>query len=61
MDTQNNKHNDQHDESFRDSITTINAEGERAFVYPTKPFGKYYDLRTYFTIFFNDLRLLVRA
>ena len=52
MDTQNNKHNDQHDESFRDSITTINAEGERAFVYPTKPSGKYYDLRTYFTWFY---------
>ncbi len=52
MDTQNNKHNDQHDESFRDSIATINAEGERAFVYPTKPFGKYYDLRTYFTWFY---------
>ena len=52
MDSQNNKHNDQHDESFRDSIATINAEGERAFVYPTKPFGKYYDLRTYFTWFY---------
>jgi cytochrome c oxidase accessory protein FixG len=52
MDSQNNKHNDHHDESFRDSITTINAEGERAFVYPTKPFGKYYDLRTYFTWFY---------
>lgn len=52
MDSQENKHNDKHDESFRDSITTINEDGERAFIYPTKPFGKYYDLRTYFTWFY---------
>jgi len=52
MDPQKNKHNDNHDESFRDSIATINAEGERAFVYPTKPAGKYYNLRTYFTWFY---------
>jgi cytochrome c oxidase accessory protein FixG len=49
MNTQENKHNDKHDESFRDSISTINEEGQRAWVFPTKPFGKYYDLRTYFT------------
>ena len=38
-----------HDESFRDSIATINKEGERAYIFPTKPHGKYYNLRTYFT------------
>lgn len=52
MNTQDNKHQDKHDESFRDSITTINEDGKRAYVYPTKPFGKYYDLRTYFTWFY---------
>jgi len=52
MDTQGNKQNDNHDESFRDHISTINEDGNRAFVYPTKPFGKYYDLRTYFTWFY---------
>lgn len=52
MDTQGNKQNDKQDESFRDHINTINEDGERAFVYPTKPKGKYYDLRTYFTWFY---------
>ena len=47
MDTQGNKQNDNHDESFRDHISTISEDGNRAFVYPTKPSGKYYDLRTY--------------
>lgn len=37
------------DQSFRDSIATINQEGKRAWVFPTKPKGKYYNLRTYFT------------
>ena len=48
----NNKDSKQleiHDESFRDSIATINKEGERAYIFPTKPHGKYYNLRTYFT------------
>lgn len=52
MDTQNNKHNDKQDESFRDHISTVNDDGKRAYVYPTKPFGKYYNLRTYFTWFY---------
>ena len=52
MDTKNNKHNEKHDESFRDSITTINEDGKRAYVHPTKPFGKYYNLRTYITWFY---------
>lgn len=51
MDSNNkdSKQSDIHDESFRDSIATINKEGERAYIFPTKPHGKYYNLRTYFT------------
>ena len=33
------------DDSFRDSIGTIDKEGKRAWVYPKKPEGKYYDKR----------------
>jgi cytochrome c oxidase accessory protein FixG len=44
-----NKQSEIHDEAFRDSIATINKEGERAYIFPTKPHGKYYNLRTYFT------------
>jgi len=32
-------------ENFRDSIGTINEEGKRAWVYPKKPKGIYYDYR----------------
>ncbi|TYA92313.1 cytochrome c oxidase accessory protein CcoG [Seonamhaeicola marinus] len=32
-------------EIFRDSISTITEEGKRAWVYPKKPSGKYYDKR----------------
>lgn len=32
-------------EKFRDSIGTINEEGKRAWVYPKKPSGKYYEWR----------------
>lgn len=32
-------------EIFRDSISTIDAEGKRSWVYPKKPKGKYYDKR----------------
>ncbi|WP_281989867.1 cytochrome c oxidase accessory protein CcoG [Aquimarina aggregata] len=38
METPNN-------ENFRDSIGTINEEGKRAWVYPKKPKGIYYDYR----------------
>lgn len=34
-------------ERFRDSIGTINEEGKRAWVYPKKPSGRYYDYRKY--------------
>ncbi|WP_248723943.1 cytochrome c oxidase accessory protein CcoG [Seonamhaeicola sp. ML3] len=32
-------------EIFRDSISTVTEEGKRAWVYPKKPSGKYYDKR----------------
>ena len=32
-------------ETFRDSIGTINEEGKRAWVYPKKPSGKFYEYR----------------
>jgi cytochrome c oxidase accessory protein FixG len=36
---------DYKDESFRDSISTINKEGKRAWIFPKKPSGKYYNKR----------------
>ncbi len=33
------------EEKFRDSIATINEEGKRAWIYPKKPSGRYYDYR----------------
>lgn len=33
------------DDSFRDSIGTINEKGKRKFIFPKKPQGKYYDRR----------------
>ncbi|MGZ0017770.1 cytochrome c oxidase accessory protein CcoG [Yeosuana sp. AK3] len=32
-------------EKFRDSIGTINKEGKRAWIYPKKPIGKFYEYR----------------
>src|SRR5690606_39081342 len=34
-----------HDESFRDSISTITQEGKRVGVYPKKPSRRFYDRR----------------
>ena len=52
MKTGDNRQSEVHDESFRDSIATINKEGERSWIFPTKPHGKFYNLRTYFTWFY---------
>ena len=38
-------------ETFRDSIGTINEEGKRSWVYPKKPSGKYYKYRKYVSYF----------
>ncbi len=37
----------QDQESFRDHIGTVDAQGKRIWVYPKKPKGKYYTARTY--------------
>ena len=33
------------DDSFRDTIGTINEKGKRKFIFPKKPQGKFYDRR----------------
>ncbi len=35
------------DDNFRDSIGTINAEGNRAWIFPKKPKGRFYEYRKY--------------
>ncbi|WP_288980573.1 cytochrome c oxidase accessory protein CcoG [uncultured Flavobacterium sp.] len=43
------------DESFRDTIATINADGKRNFIFPKKPSGPFYDKRkllSYFLLIF---------
>jgi cytochrome c oxidase accessory protein FixG len=37
------------DTSFRDKLGIVTAEGKRKFIYPKKPSGKFYKLRTYFS------------
>jgi cytochrome c oxidase accessory protein FixG len=37
------------DQSFRDSVSTISKEGNRNYIYPQKPKGRLYDLRSYFS------------
>lgn len=49
MDPETHKKSEHSEEAFRDSITTIDKEGKRAWIFPNKPSGKYYNLRTYFT------------
>ena len=39
-------------ESFRDSVATISKEGTRNYIHPKKPAGKFYNLRTWFSIFY---------
>ncbi len=34
-------------ESFRDSIATIDSDGKRVWIFPTRPHGKLYNLRSY--------------
>jgi cytochrome c oxidase accessory protein FixG len=49
MDVLENLQSKSNAESFRDSISTINKEGKRAWIFPTKPHGTFYNFRTYFT------------
>ncbi|MGH2564698.1 MAG: hypothetical protein ACRDE5_09300, partial [Ginsengibacter sp.] len=39
-------------EAFRDSIATITKEGTRNFINPKKPKGRFYNLRTRFSILY---------
>jgi cytochrome c oxidase accessory protein FixG len=46
------------DQSFRDSVATINKEGKRNYIFPKKPRGKLYNFRTlasiiYLAVFFT--------
>ena len=36
-------------EEYRDHIATVNEEGKRNWIYPTKPNGRFYRWRTYFS------------
>lgn len=47
------------DENFRDSIGTIDAEGKRAWVFPKKPSGRFYEYRKY--VSYGLLLFLVAA
>ena len=40
-----------HDESFRDSLATVNKEGKRKWIFSKKPFGRFYNARTIVSIF----------
>ena len=39
------------DESFRDTIGTIDKEGHRKYIFPKKPSGKFYDYRKWVSYF----------
>ncbi|MFY8008088.1 MAG: cytochrome c oxidase accessory protein CcoG, partial [Flavobacterium sp.] len=39
------------DESFRDSISTIDEKGKRVFIHPKKPSGPFYDKRKILSYF----------
>jgi len=46
------------DQSFRDSVATINERGQRNYIFPKKPSGKFYNWRTvasiiYLVVFFT--------
>src|SRR5688500_1430818 len=46
------------DQSFRDSVATINKEGKRNYIFPKKPKGALYNMRTvatlvYLAVFFT--------
>ncbi len=40
------------DQDFRDAVGTISKEGNRNYIYPQRPFGKLYNLRSYFSYFY---------
>ena len=40
------------DQTFRDAVGTISKEGNRNYVNPQKPNGRFYRLRSYFSYFY---------
>lgn len=50
MDSDPNRETPTQDESFRDSINTITADGKRNWIYPQRPKGKFYNRRTIVSI-----------
>ena len=42
-----NNHKRGKEEAFRDTISTVDEEGKRKWLYPKKPVGKYTNYRTY--------------
>ncbi len=46
------------DESFRDRMVTIDEEGNRNWIYATKPRGKFYKYRTYVSFLFFALLVI---
>ncbi|MBS1644272.1 MAG: cytochrome c oxidase accessory protein CcoG, partial [Bacteroidetes bacterium] len=38
------------EESFRDRVATVDAQGKRVWIYPQKPKGRYYNWRTLLTV-----------
>ncbi|RMG80405.1 MAG: cytochrome c oxidase accessory protein CcoG [Bacteroidetes bacterium] len=47
METSNSPITSTADNSFRDRISTVDEKGKRIWIYPKKPFGKFYRWRTY--------------
>jgi cytochrome c oxidase accessory protein FixG len=47
--------NNNNDESFRDSVSTIDKKGKRVWIFPQKPFGKLYETRKYVSYIFLAL------
>ncbi|MFM2439922.1 MAG: cytochrome c oxidase accessory protein CcoG, partial [Bacteroidota bacterium] len=43
------------DQGFRDSVATISKEGNRNYISPQKPKGRFYNLRSYFSYFYLAL------
>lgn len=39
------------EEEFRDSLATVTKDGNRKWIYPKKPFGKFYNARSIVTLF----------
>ena len=59
MDSDPNRENPTRNESFRDSINTISADGKRNWIYPQRPKGKFYNRRTIVSVVYLILFFLI--